>query len=246
MSSLPSSELPADQLTSAVQRLRGAPASEILAWVERRFGPGAAIASSFGAEDVVLIDLARRHAPSVRVFTLDTARLPTETHDVMDAIRRRYDIEIEVVRPDPEIVERLEATKGLFSFRRSVEERKECCAIRKVEPLRRALAGRAAWLTGLRREQSVTRTAVEVIELDGDNGGLVKVNPLAAWTRDDVWSYIREHDVPYSALHDSGYPSIGCAPCTRPVKPGEDERAGRWWWESPDHRECGLHLGRER
>jgi len=243
MSSLPS-QSPADQLASDALRLGSAPASEILAWVERRFGRDAAIASSFGAEDVVLIDLARRHAPSVRVFTLDTGWLPTETHDVIEAIRRRYDIEIEVVRPDAATVERLEASRGLYSFRRSVEERKECCGIRKLEPLRRALSGRAAWVTGLRREQSITRTGVQAIEIDRDNG-LVKVNPLVAWSREEVWTWIRRNDVPYNALHDAGYPSIGCAPCTRPVQPGEDERAGRWWWESPEKRECGLHERRE-
>ena len=156
------------------------------------------------------------------------------------------------IRPEPQSddigyhafkVELLVREKGHFSFRRSIEDRKECCGIRKVEPLRRALAGRAAWVTGLRREQSVTRTAVEVLELDAAHGGIAKLNPLAAWTEAQVWSYAREHGLPVNALHARGYPSIGCAPCTRAIAPGEDARAGRWWWESAEHKECGLHPG---
>ena len=219
-----------------------APAERVLAWAERRFGANAAISSSFGAEDVVLIDLARQHAPSLRLFTLDTGRLPPETYELIEAMRKRYGLEVETYFPERERVEKLESTQGYFSFRKSLEARKECCAIRKVEPLKRALAGRQAWVTGLRREQSITRTSVEVIALDTDHGGLVKVNPLAAWSSKQVWAYIQENGVPYNALHDRGYPSIGCAPCTRAVKPYEDERAGRWWWESAGKKECGLHV----
>jgi phosphoadenosine phosphosulfate reductase len=215
---------------------------QVLAWAERQFGAGAAIASSFGAEDVVLIDLARQHAPSMRLFTLDTGRLPTETYEMLETLRKRYGLEVETYFPERERVETLESSQGYFSFRKSLEARKECCAIRKVEPLKRALAGRQAWVTGLRREQSITRTAVEVVELDVDHGGLVKLNPLAEWSSRHVWAYIQEKGVPYNVLHDRGYPSIGCAPCTRAVKPYEDERAGRWWWESADKRECGLHV----
>ena len=142
--------------------------------------------------------------------------------------------------PDHRAVEALVGDGGYFSFRTSIAARQTCCAVRKVEPLRRALAGRAAWLTGLRREQGVTRTDTAVLSWDGSHG-LVKVNPLAGWTRDQVWAHVREHHLPYNRLHDVGYPSIGCAPCTRAVRPYEDERAGRWWWESDDHRECGLH-----
>jgi len=237
----PSQGVSPEELRAASLELRDAPAETVLAWVERRFGARAVIASSFGAEDMVLIDLARAHAPSVRLFTLDTGRLPPETYEVMDVVRRRYGIEIETFFPERERVEALESTKGYFSFKRSIEERKECCAIRKVEPLRRALAGRQAWVTGLRREQSVTRTLVEAVELDAEHG-LVKVNPLVRWSSREVWAYIKDRGVPYNALHDRGYPSIGCAPCTRAVKPYEDERAGRWWWESPENRECGLHV----
>lgn len=222
-------------------QLAGASTPEVLAWVEQRFGSRAAIASSFGVEDVVLIDLAARHAPSLKVFTLDTGRLHPETYEVMEAVRRRYRLELETYFPDRATVEALEREKGYFSFRQSVEERKACCAIRKVEPLNRALAGRGAWVTGLRREQSLTRTGVDLVEVDAAHGGLAKVNPLASWTQEEVWAYVREHGLPYNALHDRGFPSIGCAPCTRAIKPYEDVRAGRWWWESPEHKECGLH-----
>jgi len=228
------------------QRLAGAPAEEVLAWADAEFGERAAIASSFGVEDVVLIDLAALHAPRIGIFTLDTGRLPPETYEVIEEVRRRYRAEVASFFPEARAVEQLEREKGFFSFRRSVEERKECCAIRKLEPLQRALSGKLAWLTGLRREQSPTRSAVEVIEIDAAHGGIVKLNPLAAWTEAQVWRYAREHDLPVNALHARGYPSIGCAPCTRAVAPGEDVRAGRWWWESPEHKECGLHFGKGR
>jgi phosphoadenosine phosphosulfate reductase len=231
-----------DELAAAAHELGTAPAEQVLAWAERRFGASAAIASSFGAEDMVLVDLARQHAPNLRLFTLDTGRLPPETYELMDVARRRYGLEVETFFPERERVEALESTQGYFSFRQSIEARKQCCALRKVEPLKRALAGRQAWVTGLRREQSITRTSVEVLSVDVDHGGLLKLNPLAAWSTRQVWSYIRDNGVPYSVLHDRGYPSIGCAPCTRAVKPYEDERAGRWWWESAENRECGLHV----
>jgi phosphoadenosine phosphosulfate reductase len=231
-----------EEFLATAEALKGAPADQLLAWAERQFGARAAIASSFGAEDVVLIDLARKYAPSLRVFTLDTGRLPPETYELMETLRRRYGLEVETFFPDRQRVEALESTQGFFSFKKSIEARKECCALRKVEPLKRALAGRQAWVTGLRREQSVTRTAVEALELDVDHGGLLKLNPLAAWSAKEVWAYIKENGVPYNVLHDRGYPSIGCAPCTRAVKPYEDERAGRWWWESAENRECGLHV----
>ncbi|HLL03856.1 MAG TPA: phosphoadenylyl-sulfate reductase [Myxococcaceae bacterium] len=231
-------------LLATAQVLKDAPAEQILAWAEQQFGSSAAIASSFGAEDVVLIDLARKHAPSLRLFTLDTGRLPPETYELIEALRNRYGLEVETFFPERARVEALESTQGYFSFKKSIEARKECCAIRKVEPLNRALAGRRAWVTGLRREQSVTRTGVEAVELDADHGGLLKLNPLVKWSAREVWAYIKDNGVPYNALHDRGYPSIGCAPCTRAVKPYEDERAGRWWWESADSRECGLHVRR--
>jgi phosphoadenosine phosphosulfate reductase len=229
------------ELAVARSELAGAPAEVVLAWADRRFGAQAAVATSFGAEDVVLIDLAVRHAPRLGVFTLDTGRLPPETYEVMQAARDRYGLSIETYFPERAAVEKLEREKGYFSFRLSVAERKECCGLRKVEPLGRALRGRQAWVTGLRREQAVTRTALETVELDAANGAIVKLNPLAAWSEAQVWDYIRARELPYNALHDRGYPSIGCAPCTRAVAKGEDVRAGRWWWEEPEHKECGLH-----
>ncbi len=232
-----------EELRAVAAELRDASAEQTLAWIERRFGARAAIASSFGAEDVVLIHLAREHAPSVRLFTLDTGRLPPETYELMDVVRRRYGVEVETYFPDRARVEALQSEKGYFSFKQSIEARKECCGIRKVEPLKRALAGREAWVTGMRREQSPTRTGVEAVEWDAGNG-LVKLNPLTKWSAREVWAFIRDNGVPYNVLHDRGYPSLGCAPCTRAVKPYEDERAGRWWWESPENRECGLHVRR--
>ena len=217
-------------------------AETVLRWAIETF-PKIALASSFGAEDGVLIDLLSRVDPhhSVQIFTLDTGRLPEETYELMDQIRARYTRLIVSYFPDREAVEKLEREKGFYSFRESVENRKECCGIRKVESLQRALSGLDAWITGLRREQSITRTHLAKVEKDPAHAGLVKINPIADWTTPQVWDYIREHQVPYNRLHDQGYPSIGCAPCTRAVQPGEDIRAGRWWWELPEHKECGLH-----
>ena len=215
---------------------------DLLKWALGKFSSKIALASSFGAEDVVLIHMLVALDPKARIFTLDTGRLNEETYEVMDRIRQKYKISIESYFPDFKKVEVLEREKGFYSFKESVENRKECCGIRKVEPLNRALKGLGAWITGLRREQSVTRKSVEKIEMDEGHGGIFKINPLADWTNDQVWEYIKKNKVPYNPLHDLGYPSIGCAPCTRAVKPGEDARAGRWWWENPEHKECGLHL----
>lgn len=215
-------------------------AAGVLALAEREFGAAGALATSFGPEDVVLLHLAREHAPSLRVFTLDTGRLPPETYEVMEELRARLGLQIETFFPDRAAVEALVAEQGFFSFRQSIAARKTCCQIRKVEPLSRALAGKRAWVTGLRREQSVTRTELSTVEWDSGNG-LIKLSPLASWSRGDVWAHIQEHALPYNRLHDVGYASIGCAPCTRAIRPYEDERAGRWWWESAEHRECGLH-----
>ena len=220
-------------------------AEDILRWAIAEFYPQIALASSFGAEDVVLIDMLAKIEPRTRIVTLDTGRLNEETYEVMDRSRHKYKIAIESYFPDLKKVEALECAKGFYSFRESVENRKECCTIRKVEPLGRALKGLKAWVTGLRREQAVMRSAIEQVEKDDAHPGLVKISPLADWTTDEVWNYIRKNDVPYNKLHDLGYPSIGCAPCTRAVKPGEDMRAGRWWWENPEHKECGIHLKRD-
>lgn len=219
-------------------------AQEVLAWALGEFHPRVALAASFGAEDVVLIDMLAKLNPKARVFTLDTGRLPYETYTLMEAIRERYGLVLEVYFPGTAAVEAMVREHGADLFYKSLEHRKRCCSVRKVEPLGRALAGLDAWITGLRRDQAVTRASVEKVEVDVEHGRIIKLNPLADWTWDRVWEYIRAHNVPYNALHDRGYPSIGCAPCTRGVKPGEDPRAGRWWWESPETKECGLHVSR--
>jgi phosphoadenosine phosphosulfate reductase len=196
-------------------------------------------ACSFGAEDMVLLDAIARNAKTIEVFTLDTGRLPEETQTLLEAARDKYPIAIRTYFPEASAVETWVAQNGPNAFYKSIAQRKQCCEIRKIEPLRRALAGKKSWITGLRREQSQARQILELEAWD-DANGLTKINPLVAWTNDEVWAYIRQHDVPYNALHDRGYPSIGCAPCTRAVQPGEDIRAGRWWWESSS-KECGLH-----
>jgi len=229
-----------EEIQEINERLKVRPAEEIVRWASETFGSEIAMASSFGAEDVVLIDIIAKVAPKLRIFTLDTGRLHEETYDVMERIRVHSGVPIHSYFPDREAVEQLEKEKGFYSFRESLENRKECCGIRKMEPLRRALSGQKAWMTGLRSAQSVTRTEMAALEWDEGNG-MAKVNPLIAWSDDQVWEYIRASNVPYNALHDKGFPSIGCAPCTRAVKPGEDIRAGRWWWENPENKECGLH-----
>lgn len=200
-----------------------------------------ALACSFSIEDVVLIDMIQRLQLPITVFALDTGRLNEETYEVAEAIREKYGIRIDWYFPQAEAVERLEREKGLFSFRESLENRHECCQIRKVEPLKRALQHLSGWVTGMRREQSVTRSAIATIETDSANGGLLKINPLVDWSSEQVWQYAERHQVPINRLHRQGYPSIGCAPCTRAIEPGEEPRAGRWWWESAEHKECGLH-----
>lgn len=216
---------------------------EILGWALDAFHPRISLASSFQAEESVLIDMmARLKGKDFRVFALDTGRLNQETYDCMDAIRDRYRIQIEVYFPDAENVQKMVQNHGLNLFYDSVESRKTCCGIRKVEPLNRALRDLDAWMTGLRREQAVTRTQVQKVETDQDHGAIVKINPLADWSQKRVWDYIHENGVPYNKLHEKGYPSIGCAPCTRAIKPWEDARAGRWWWEAPASKECGLHV----
>lgn len=204
-----------------------------------RHGP-AVLASSLGLEDMVLLDLIDREALAISVFTLDTGRLPPETHDLLQRIRRRYRLPVAIFVPDPADIELYVASHGPNGFYDSVALRQECCHLRKVKPLRRALAGKRAWITGLRRAQSQTRAAVPFEDWDEENG-LRKFNPLADWSEDEIWAHIRAHDVPVNALHAQNYPSIGCAPCTRAVAPGEDSRAGRWWWENPEFNECGLH-----
>jgi len=225
-------------LDTKVARLR-----ELLGRIQRDFAP-AAFANSFGAEDMVLTHLIATELPGIQIFTLDTLRLPKQTYELIHASRKKYGFRLQTYTPIFEVVEDFENRNGQFSMYESVENRKSCCYIRKVEPLNRALALKKAWLTGLRREQAPSRKDLGESEFDADHK-LTKFNPLIDWTEDDVWAYIRANDVPYNALHDKGYPSIGCDPCTRAVKPGEDPRAGRWWWESEGtggQQECGLHV----
>ncbi|HMA47231.1 MAG TPA: phosphoadenylyl-sulfate reductase, partial [Frankiaceae bacterium] len=229
------------QVAAAAARLADRPAHEVLGFALSTFGRQFAVVTSFQLEGIVVIDLARRLDPGVRVVTLDTGRLPQETYDMMEEVHARFGVEVEVVAPDAAAVAAMTTGYGPNLFRREVALRRLCCHVRKVEPLGRALAGLSAWASGLRRDGGPARSDVAKVELDRDHGGLVKVNPLADWTRERVWAHAREHRLPVHPLYERGYASIGCAPCTRPVRPGEDERAGRWWWESDEAKECGLH-----
>ena len=231
-----------ESIESISKELEAKSAEEVLRWGIESFFPKIGFASSFGAEDVVVIDLIAKINPKVTIFTLDTGRLHEETYEVMDRIREKYGVTITSYFPDKTAVEKLEREKGFYSFRKSIENRKECCGIRKVEPLNRALSALEAWVTGLRREQAVTRGALPKVELDTAHRNMVKINPIAQWTTSQVWDHIKKNNVPYNKLHDMNFPSIGCSPCTRAVKPGEDIRAGRWWWELPEQKECGLHV----
>lgn len=225
---------------TAEQQALVAATGATLARIARDFSP-AVFASSLAAEDMVLTDLILKAKLPIGIFSLETGRLHAETLAVLDKIKAVYGADIALYRPQPEAVEAYVAQHGLNAFYDSVELRRACCNIRKVEPLGRALAGNKAWITGQRRAQSATRVELNVEEDDAAHG-MTKFNPLAQWSEADVWNYIRANAVPYNALHDQGYPSIGCQPCTRAVEPGEDVRAGRWWWENPDSKECGLHL----
>ena len=211
----------------------------LLQCATRDYAP-VAFASSFGAEDMVLTDFIARHAPEIGIFTLDTGRLPEETHRLMQTTAERYQVRVRTYYPDNKALEQYQTAHGINAFYRDVELRQQCCHIRKVEPLKRALAGKRAWITGLRREQAPGRQAVAESAFD-DDYGLQKFNPLADWSNAEVWEYVKRFDVPYNALHERGYPSIGCAPCTRAITVGEDPRAGRWWWENEGGKECGLH-----
>ena len=213
----------------------------LLARIAGSFAP-ATLASSLSIEDMVVTDAILRTKAGIGIFTLDTGRMHGDTLAVIDAIERKYGSAIEVYRPQAAAVTQYITVHGRDAFYNSVDLRKQCCDIRKVEPLKRALAGKKAWLTGMRREQSVTRAEL-AIQAHDPVYGMEKFNPLADWSEDQVWAYIKAYDVPYNALYEQGYRSIGCAPCSRPVVVGEDVRAGRWWWEQPESKECGLHVG---
>jgi len=227
-----------------VELLSDASPEEVLRWTYSNFSRGAVVAS-FQAESSVIIDLVSKIRPDFRVLTLDTGRLPQETHDMIDRVRERYRIAIDVLQPDPAEVMNMVGTHGTNLFYSSPDLRRRCCEVRKSRPLELALRAYDAWITGLRREQSVTRAHVQSVTVDREHGGISKVAPLAAWSKAQVWDYIRANDVPYHRLYESGYTSIGCAPCTRATAKDEDERAGRWWWEQNEVKECGLHWNRE-
>jgi thioredoxin-dependent adenylylsulfate APS reductase len=215
---------------------------EVLTWALYRWHPSMiGLCTSFQAEGMALLDMAWRIQPEIRVFTVDTGRLPQETYDVMEAVRKQYGIEIEVCFPDATQVERMVRRFGPNLFQSSVEARLLCCNVRKVEPIRGVLEGLDAWITGLRRDQWASRANIRKLEIDHDHGGLAKINPLADWTHEEVLDYNRAHGVPVHPLYEKGYTSIGCAPCTRATAQGEDPRAGRWWWEKNAPKECGIH-----
>lgn len=239
-----------DEINKLNDGFRGESAENILGYFISRYASVGnvfgtddriALASSLGAEDQVLTDMVMKLRPGMRIFILDTGRLPEETYALMIETMARYGMRYEVYYPEARDVEELVSRHGPDPFYESVSLRKLCCTVRKVRPLARALAGLDAWITGLRRDQSVTRNSIEKIAWDDEHVS-IKVNPLADWTEERVWDYICKNNVPYNKLHDSGYPSIGCKPCTRAIKPGEDLRAGRWWWETPEQKECGLHI----
>lgn len=215
-------------------------ARALLADIAGSWSP-AAFANSLGAEDMVLTDLIVKAGLPIEIFSLDTGRLPLETYDLMAAVDSHYGLKLKIYFPQAEEVESYVRNHGINAFYESVTLRKACCYARKVEPLKRALAGKRAWITGMRAEQAATRGNLATREYDEGNG-LEKFNPLAAWSEKEVWTYIKQHAVPYNALHDKFYPSIGCAPCTRAISLGEDVRSGRWWWENPESKECGLHV----
>jgi len=198
-------------------------------------------ANSLGAEDMVLVDLIQKHKLNVEIFSIDTGRLPSETYNLIQKVEDKYQFKIKLYFPNQENVEHYVNTNGINAFYNSLDLRKSCCAIRKVEPLNRALKNKKAWITGMRQEQSQTRLALKEEEFDEAHQSQ-KLNPLSSWSEVEIWAYIKMHDVPYNVLHDQFYPSIGCAPCTRAISVGEDVRAGRWWWEDPQNRECGLHV----
>lgn len=223
------------------QLLKHTDSQSLLRACVERFANRAALASSFSAEDQVITHMLCDITSKPHIFTLDTGRLPQETYDLIEATREHFGITIQMMIPDTDSLADLTTAQGPNLFLKSVELRKQCCHVRKVEPLRRKLSQLDVWITGQRRQQSLTRAQLEQTQWDQAND-LIKVNPLVDWTTEQVWDYIRKHNIPYNKLHDRGYPSIGCAPCTRAVKESQDIRSGRWWWEDPQHKECGLHL----
>jgi phosphoadenosine phosphosulfate reductase len=221
-------------------QLEDASPQEIIRFFAQEFNGRIAFATSLGVEDQVIAEMIADIDPGMHIFTLDTGRLFQETYDLLDVTRKKYGLSIDLFFPDPMDVEEMVNSHGINLFYESVENRKLCCFIRKTKPLSRALQGIDLWICGLRRDQSITRQKIKAVEWDPIQKK-IKVNPLVNWSLEQVWEYVRAHKIPYNTLHDKNYPSIGCLPCTRAVLPNEDLRAGRWWWESPENRECGLH-----
>ena len=230
------------EVQSLTEQFETQTAEAVLAWALERFHPRLSLSNSLQTEDMVVLDVAWRIQPKVRVFTLDTGRLHQETYDMMDRVRERYGISMDILFPDAAEVREMVEGKGLNLFYESTENRHACCGVRKVGPLRKQLATLDGWVTGLRRDQWASRTNVQKVEIDAANGGIVKLNPIADWSQEQLDQYVKAHDVPQHGLYSKGYTSIGCLPCTRQTKPGENPRAGRWWWEQDLQKECGLHV----
>ncbi|MEA4981850.1 MAG: phosphoadenylyl-sulfate reductase [Paludibacter sp.] len=222
------------------QQFSGKAPEEVLTFFLQAFRGRIALSSSLSIEDQMLTDLIAKTDPTTRIFTLDTGRLFPETYSLIERTRMKYPITLEVFFPEASEVEKMVKEEGINLFYAGIEQRKRCCNVRKMQPLKRAFQGLEVWICGLRKEQSVTRHDMQMVEWDAQNQ-LIKLNPLIDFTEEQVWDYIKANQVPYNKLHDKGFPSIGCQPCTRAVEPGEDIRAGRWWWENPEHKECGLH-----
>lgn len=218
---------------------------EVLEWASRNLGSGVALATSFQLQGMALLDMLVRTDPRARIFTLDTGRLPSQTYELMDRVRDRYGVNVEVLFPDKAEVEEMVARHGVNLFYKSVENRRLCCQVRKTNPLNGFLRTLDAWISSIRADQTEQRAGARKFEIDYLHGRMLKINPILDWTIERVWDYVRENDVPYNELHDMGYPSIGCAPCTRAVKEGDDPRAGRWWWERGSDKECGIHFVHE-
>ena len=223
------------------QRFENSTTDELLKFFLLEYDGKIGLSTSMGAEDQVLTKMLADLDKKANIFTLDTGRMFPETYELIERTAARYKVNISVFFPDQSEVEQMVNEKGINLFYESIENRKQCCHIRKIGPLKRALKDLDVWISGLRRSQSVTRTDVKLVEWD-EGFGLLKLNPLIEWTEEQVWANIKEYNIPYNKLHDQGFPSLGCQPCTRVVKPGEDLRAGRWWWELPEHKECGLHV----
>ncbi|MFW5886339.1 MAG: phosphoadenylyl-sulfate reductase [Bacteroidota bacterium] len=229
-----------DDIKILNKEFKNSSAEDVISYFLGRFKDKITFASSLGIEDQVITDMIMKIDKGANIFTLDTGRLFPETYDLIQKTNEKYGIKIQVYFPSAQKVEQMVNEKGINLFYDSIENRKLCCGIRKIEPLKRAFHGKEAWICGLRQEQSITRFNTNLLEFDESNG-LLKINPLFNWVEQQVWDYIKEHDVPYNKLHDKGFPSIGCQPCTRAIENGEDIRAGRWWWEQPESKECGLH-----